>query len=1296
MNTVHEIKRREMPETPVILFDCELSSGVVQRWSTHRVTSGSNVYAARVLKHDAFDIRSASDGGIDTASRLSITFANADSVFSQIARSPGFKGAKLTAKFVFVGADGAIACDPLTIFRGVANAPDEITEAHARITFSNRMSMQRVLLPQVRIQRRCPWMFPSNATQRAEAVSGGSKGIYSAFYRCGYSAGVTGGVGNLNGAAPFTSCDYSRANCVDRGMFNKDSALNITRRFGGVEFVPSSILVKSYGEKGTHTSNLSENEAKYNDFVPLVYGTAWYRPPVVFARNDGNLTHMEVLLGMGEISNVVKVVVNGFELPAGSAAQSPTSTGWFNVISYGTRTGSFNADFGGSNPQGDPYGSMAAASVVVPNRISDGASLPRVEVLVEGSKLPIYSAAGVLTGTSYTNNPSWVMLDLLRRSGWELDEIDLASFATTADYCGELISTTDLSGASVQVARFRTNLLVRQRRSAADLVRGVRNSAALQLTYGVGGKLRLSPESSLAIQQSTKPVTSNSLAQIAGGWPAYEFGDGTNSFSDIVRRENGEPSLRLWSRSTAESPNRYSVEFQDEFNGYQQDSLSLSDIDDTLVAGQEVSAGLPALGIPNFNQAGRILRLFLDRSIRGNTYVQFETGLRSIGLAPGDLITLSYQKEGLDRQVFRIVSISPSLNLRTATILAQWHDDQWYVGGGGETSLLGGGRQPAYETGVPRPLLGTEFDEDGYTRFGVEESSAGESLVSLSVAYTAPGKPSSTPASVPFVSLSPLVQTTGGTLKGGRSYYYAVSAVDTDGNESALSFTVRAAVPSGADTNSVQLKALSFAPGTATFRVYRGATPGALVRIATGVAIAATFTDSGATAQLASPPDQNFDHANIYWRAELQPAYTAGIRATRSIGNTSLGMIAHEYRGKVVRLVSGKGSGQERTVVDNDATTLSLSSDWIVGPDATTQFVVCESSWNLGAMAFASPAVFTVPARSNSTVQICGLAANVHDKECSFDLSPVTRHAVSASGDADVPAAPGFSLFAAGDGTVEISGIGFTDLSNTYSIQAASCMLHFWDELTGFPTLSLSTPITGTAAGLVLSSAVGLAAGSLLQIQDELLLVQSSSGTSITVERGVYGTAAVAHAAATLVYVLDRKLFVLPFARGFFGSPSSGSYQQRITLPDVRIAAAQMFVTNALGNSETTAKRFTNTIDDGLRTLSGGQYSLQVDGPVAIQSNAAPRVSVDRSHAIRDVYATVSSPPTGGVLRVRLTKNGQPLCLLDFAAGSTTSGSVEGLSLGYLAAGAQLGIDVLLAGGAGSLPPSDLTVTVRL
>ena len=105
----------------------------------------------------------------------------------------------------------------------------------------------------------------------------------------------------------------------------------------------------------------------------------WYSAPVVFARNDGNLTRMEVLLGIGEMAGVLKVLVNGVEIPAGIAGTNMTGTGWYNIPTLGTRTGTFNPDFtdGSGQPAGDPYGSMAYLSVVVPNRLNDGTSLRR-------------------------------------------------------------------------------------------------------------------------------------------------------------------------------------------------------------------------------------------------------------------------------------------------------------------------------------------------------------------------------------------------------------------------------------------------------------------------------------------------------------------------------------------------------------------------------------------------------------------------------------------------------------------------------------------------------------------------------------------------------------------------------------------------------------------------------------------------------------------------------------------------------------------------------------------------------
>src|SRR5688572_27217838 len=234
--TIHEVKSRQITETPVLLFDCELSNGSTERWSTHEIALGDRQYDGRVVKHNVFDIRSAAEDGIDALSKVSVTLANADSYFSQVERSIKWKGARLNVRFVFLNvASGEAASDEAVIFRGLCNPPDEITESSIRLTFLSRMSLQRVLLPDVRIQRRCPWMFPATAAQREMALGGGERGRYSPFYRCGYSAGAEGGVGNLNGGVPFTDCNYTKAACVERGMFDVDIASITTRRFGGVQ-----------------------------------------------------------------------------------------------------------------------------------------------------------------------------------------------------------------------------------------------------------------------------------------------------------------------------------------------------------------------------------------------------------------------------------------------------------------------------------------------------------------------------------------------------------------------------------------------------------------------------------------------------------------------------------------------------------------------------------------------------------------------------------------------------------------------------------------------------------------------------------------------------------------------------------------------------------------------------------------------------------------------------------------------------------------------------------------------------
>ncbi|MBI3667253.1 MAG: hypothetical protein HY236_13685 [Acidobacteria bacterium] len=152
MDTIANLKEQVMAQTPLLLFDAALANGQTERWSTHQVTFNGQAYSARVLKHNLFEIQTASEQGIDAVPKLALTLANADSHFSQMEAAVGFKGAKLKATFLFFDlVGGGPATESLVLFQGIFNPPESITEEIFRISATNRMNMQRVLLPPVRI-----------------------------------------------------------------------------------------------------------------------------------------------------------------------------------------------------------------------------------------------------------------------------------------------------------------------------------------------------------------------------------------------------------------------------------------------------------------------------------------------------------------------------------------------------------------------------------------------------------------------------------------------------------------------------------------------------------------------------------------------------------------------------------------------------------------------------------------------------------------------------------------------------------------------------------------------------------------------------------------------------------------------------------------------------------------------------------------------------------------------------------------------------------------------------------------
>jgi hypothetical protein len=311
----------------------------------------------------------------------------------------------------------------------------------------------------------------------------------------------------------------------------------------------------------------------------------------------------------------------------------------------------------------------------------------------------------------------------------------------------------------------------------------------------------------------------------------------------------------------------------------------------------------------------------------------------------------------------------------------------------------------------------------------------------------------------------------------------------------------------------------------------------------------------------------------------------------------------------------------------------------------------------------------------------------------------LTRWVLGQSGglmaDSDVPPAPifGVALSAAGGGALDLGAVGFSTLANTRGIIAGTYKFHYYDEIIGDPPLPMFAPIAETDTSVAFSTI--FASGELVQIEHEVVQIMGANPDgSAVVTRGAQGTPAADHTLPFCAYHLTEKVAIVPFIRNFFGSPASGDWKSSVVLPNIRLASAELYLTNALGDGVITANVYTGTNDCGLRTLAGGQFSFQISGYLAIQTNAAPIIIVDTDRAVRDIYGILSAPPMGAAILLQINCNGAPYAAVQFADGSTVSDIVDGFGMSPLRAGDQLSLNI---GGVGTtVPGSDLTLIVRL
>jgi hypothetical protein len=1300
------LQDKELLSVPVTSLLCEvtLSDGASRFWADSRCLDGSREYEARIHPGQSTRWKLTSDVSSESAGQLSLLLADHDGMIAQLYRTGKLLGARV--QFSAAVLSGRNVTSKTVLWTGLLDTVSDLDGLSARLNVMSRLSAIRSSFPPMRIQKECSWAFPSNSTERQLACSSGEDGRYSPLFRCGYSPDVAGGAGNLDGAQPFTSCNFTRRDCESRGMFSKDSANRPTNRFSGFEFVPPSILVRGHGESSGRVSNLVSLDTRYNDVVPVVYGQGWLQAPVVFSRNDGNLTRSEVLLGLGEIDSVIKVVADGYEIPEGVDGRNQTGTGWYNLVSIGNRNGSLNLGFtnGSGAPVGDPYGSMAYLNLVLPNRINDGKRSPKVQVLLKGLKLPVLTATGDLESFSWSSNPAWILCDILRRTGWKLAELDLASFRAAASFCDQTLEARDANGNLRQVRRFESNLVLNRRYSVGEILRSLRLGSLLFLFYQPDGRLAVRPESTIAAQQPVKHPGSNAPSQINSGWPVYEFGEGLGPSGGILVNSRREPEFRVFSRPSQDSPNRVSFEIQDSLNEFQQDSISITDTDDIRLRRQEVNQSLPATGVPNFPQAQRICQTALNKSIAGNVFIQFRTSIRGVHIRPGDLIAVSYSRYGFDRTLFRVLEFHLSSRLDEMEIIAQLHQDHWYSDD--PTARYDRSRIYAWSSASSRAICGTVVDQ-GALRFDASESLAiddsGAQRCRLHIPFRRPLAQTGSDASVPLVSFGYSVSGTGGSLAPG-SYFYALTAVDAQGRESLLSSLIPVRTTAAASTNRVTLTGISVDSSAQSLNLYRGTSPNALFRVATALAVANSVTDSGNILEAQLPPDPNYSRLRAWFRQVYLVDQTPTAWTPLSITRTALNLIPERWTGKKLVIRSGKGAGQERVITTHSADTIQFAEPWLVLPDASSRFAIVETTFSLAAESDTSEIDVLLPLLSGAAFDVSLRSVGRDDSELDALDAPslVWQIGVGSTGgsDAEPPPEPAFSINLIEEGTIAFGPLAFTTLQNLSTVYLGQLGLLYWDELSAPTPLSLAAPLSASASTLSLAGLTGpLPEGSLLQIEEEIFAISGPAPSPgvYPVLRSLYATPAADYAAGTAVFALSRWETTIPFAPGYFNSVSARGFRHHIRLPNVRLSAADLVLFNRLGPGPRGEANYTAVSNFGLRCLSGGQLINSIQGYLAIAASAGNSFILDRKTVVRGVFAYVQEPPTGAPIEIMVRVNGNPYCELTIAPGYFNSNSFDAFNLPALPPASVVTVDILnVPSAAQGLPGKDLNVVLQL
>lgn len=811
----------------ILLFDIvSVEDGTALHLSQLPITFNSVTYTAAVQSISGleFDLDS-SPLGIMGISDIQMVLGDADGTYTNWDNVHYFKGATVTVTMVMVNPVTGLpaSSDSRVIFKGIFNAPDQVTPTALTLSAYNRFNATFLLLPTSRISQFSPTIFPgdgatdcddANANLPASKASAGYQwqapskvaadiAQYLPYFSCAYNpigfngstalgnellaattatihTSTTIGAGTLNlgnmqnqfvvitsgtGAGQarrilsnnattitvanaFTTtpdgtsvfvilygfCTKTAEDCTARGMHDTDSSARNCFRFRGITKVPADWRYRS--PNGHHQQTVSnQNFAKYNDVIPLVYGTCRVPLKILF-NQTANDVRGQYLVCEGPIQNMSALLVEGELIPLNqSYPHVDTSTGMWKFGLGAVGQNYQDLEF----PNGDPYSGIAIVSASFPPQFVNNSTSFDISVLVQGLLVPTYNASGaVVSSATFTDNPAWIILDILRRSGWQLAELNVPSFYAFSIYCAQQIAANVSSTCTQLANRFRLSAMILQQQPVADILRAFLGESRGILSYDTSGLLRIDCENRITnttlsanVSSGTQFATVNdgagitigSVLAIGGSNPEtvtvtsvqlsgnnFQFqatfanshstndtvkasGIFTFDLSSILNDGNGSPMLTRSSLATANTPNEYTVQFQNSLRQFVQDTALLISTVEANNFGAKVIGQLNAEGFEDVDSAVRAERLALYKGhgrrnsanqiqSRGNLFVTLTSSVKAFAVGVGQIAYLTYAKEGWTSKAFRVTHVAPAAENEFPYWNIQFtlreHDDQWY------------------------------------------------------------------------------------------------------------------------------------------------------------------------------------------------------------------------------------------------------------------------------------------------------------------------------------------------------------------------------------------------------------------------------------------------------------------------------------------------------------------------------------------------------------------------------------------------------------------------------------------